>query len=129
MMLPIANAVLQQLSDTEAKAERRERATAKEGQDNKAFEMGDTKQPNGSTIQIENGNVIKDTKDSMEIRPIENDVTFEAMESPEEERIRRKREEKYVNLSKGMSLCVCYSASIGGTATLTGTTPNVILKG
>ncbi|CAL8345705.1 unnamed protein product [Arctogadus glacialis] len=48
-------------------------------------------------------------------------------ENPDLKQRRAKRELKYLVLSKGMS--VCYAASIGGMATLTGTTPNVILKG
>ncbi|XP_029964851.1 solute carrier family 13 member 2 isoform X1 [Salarias fasciatus] len=108
MMLPIANAVLQQLCDTEARAEEREMGlrAAKDGQDNETFEMNEKKE----------GSITK-----------HNSITIGV--SPEAELRRLKREQKYEKLSKGMSLSVCYSASIGGTATLTGTTPNVILKG
>uniref|UniRef100_A0A3Q2R170 Solute carrier family 13 member 2 n=1 Tax=Fundulus heteroclitus TaxID=8078 RepID=A0A3Q2R170_FUNHE len=92
MMLPIAQAVLQQLQATEARADERDF----QAEDNLGFEL---------EIQLE--------------------VTLESAQ----ELRRRAMEAKYDLLTKGMSLSVCYSASIGGTATLTGTTPNLILKG
>ena len=41
----------------------------------------------------------------------------------------QKPDEHFDRMTKGFLLCVAYSANVGGVATLTGTPPNLILKG
>ena len=55
-----------------------------------------------------------------------NNVNVEFRTAPSNGNMTRK---EYKNLGKAMSLCIAYSANIGGTASLTGTGPNLIMKG
>lgn len=59
MMLPIANAVLQQLSETEANAEERDYGltSAKDGQENQAFEMDDYKESKDKELKPEDRSI------------------------------------------------------------------------
>ncbi|XP_055022974.1 Na(+)/citrate cotransporter isoform X1 [Boleophthalmus pectinirostris] len=113
MMVPIVQAVLEQLNNNEADIPHilsSEQQLQTSDTDNKQQAEKQNETQGGSWLPFYSPVI----------------VTFldaEAEAAKQKEAAERRR------MCKGMTLCVCYSASIGGTATLTGTGPNLVLKG
>ncbi|KAL2297347.1 hypothetical protein Nmel_016648, partial [Mimus melanotis] len=106
MMVPIAQAVMEQLHKSELQSESTGQVSE---HTNKAFELQE--------------------KSSDSFKEPEEKDNSHVLATEEGRKTNETMEKKHLELSKGMSLCICYASSIGGIATLTGTTPNLVLQG
>ncbi|XP_063819590.1 Na(+)/dicarboxylate cotransporter 3 isoform X2 [Pseudophryne corroboree] len=111
MMLPIANAILTSLFGEKCSEDKRMK-----GDKSSVTMQENILHPVLTELQMLNSNETKEVAEKMEI-PIEMHLDME------KEQVYQKK------IWKAFLISIPYSASIGGTATLTGTAPNLILLG
>ncbi|XP_067084689.1 LOW QUALITY PROTEIN: Na(+)/citrate cotransporter-like [Osmerus mordax] len=119
MMVPIVQAVLEQLRSPPAG---QQHGTAQ--RDDHLTEPSINGYSEGKPISLQD----MEPADGEGQKPNNGQVVVSMVEGRREGGEEEEEEER-MKMCKALTLCVCYSASIGGTATLTGTGPNLVLVG
>lgn len=127
MMIPILNAILSQIKAVMDKVHDDEDENSEKCRLNSLENGGDI--PNG-TVDVK---VFIEMDDILEpghpvTLPVPNRPPLHLENSVMSEK-KRQREKEFKALCKTFALCTAYASNSGGVATLTGTPPNIILKG
>lgn len=125
MMLPIATAILNQLKDN------KNYKKTEASEDETAIELLLVKKEGETSLTDLNERadveIVVTAEDNKEV--VENGTVHDLDDTTDDEARDDDDDNSWEQLSKALSLCIAYSANIGGAATMTGSTPNLVLKG
>ncbi|XP_023773878.1 solute carrier family 13 member 1-like isoform X1 [Cyanistes caeruleus] len=129
MVMPIVEAVAQQIIRAEAEADELEMSCSN-GSTNPALELdeniGEYENPDWKEKEKQVNGYNNNVGSTVCTVEKENEKGNEQQNLPPTEAERKSRKDKYSGIFKVMCLCVAYSATIGGLTTITGTSTNLI---